>query len=113
MGTPAQKMGQYKGKMAKLWHESPMFWEARARCWVRTGVSKCEKCGVEVNSKLIEIDHIEPKSAPGQDPLDAALYASRLNCPSGKLQALCANCHHTKTGKENSKRVKREAPNVR
>lgn len=102
---PTQAAGYYKGKLSKLWHESPMFHEVKARCWVKTGVSKCEKCGNEVNSKLIEVDHINPKAAPGQDPLDIQLFASRLNCPASQLQALCENCHHSKTGGENSKRV--------
>lgn len=87
--------------------------EVMRRCWVRTGVSRCEKCGVEVNSKLIEVDHIEPKMAPGQDPLDIALFAARLNCPASGLQALCENCHRPKTGSENKRRIKRGTPNVR
>lgn len=102
---PTQAAGYYKGKLSKLWHESPMFHEAKARCWVRVGVSRCEKCKTEMDSRLLDIDHIEPKQAPGQDPLDIALFAARLNCPTSGLQALCKNCHNSKTGKENSKRV--------
>lgn len=78
--------------------------EVMKRCWVRTGVSRCEKCGLEINSKLIEVDHIEPKMAPGQDPLDLQLFAARLNCPASGLQALCEACHKPKTGGENRNR---------
>lgn len=111
MSTDLQSSGYYRGKLTRLWCESPMYHEAKRRAWVRTGVSKCEQCGIEVNSKLIEIDHIEPKMAPGQDPLDISLFAARLNCAAAKLRAICEDCHHKKTGIENSQRVKRR-PNV-
>jgi hypothetical protein len=45
MRTTAQRYGQYKGKLKKLWHESPMYWEAYNRAKVRPGVLRCEKCG--------------------------------------------------------------------
>jgi 5-methylcytosine-specific restriction endonuclease McrA len=102
---PSQAAGYYKGKLSKLWHESPMYHAAKARAWRRTGVSACEKCGTEMDSRLLDIDHIEPKQAPGQDPLDIALFAARLNCPVTGLQALCKGCHNPKTGLENSKRT--------
>jgi 5-methylcytosine-specific restriction endonuclease McrA len=104
MMTPIQASGFYRGKLSRIWHESPMFHTAKARAWVRTGVSKCENCGHEVNSKLVEVDHVEPKMAPGQDPLDIALFAARLNCPASGLQVLCETCHHIKTGGENKLR---------
>lgn len=58
-----------------------------------------------MDSRLLDVDHIEPKMAPGQDPLDIGLFAARLNCPASGLQALCKGCHNKKTGGENKKRV--------
>lgn len=105
--SPMAASGYYRGKLSRLWAESPMRHEVMKRCWVRTGVSRCEKCKLEINSKLIEVDHIEPKMAPGQDPLDIQLFAARLNCPASGLQALCEACHKPKTGSENKRRVKK------
>lgn len=106
MATPAQIYGNYRGKLSKLWKESPMYHEANARAFVRTGVRRCEKCSAEIHYKLAETDHIEPKMAPGQDPMNIALFAARLNCPATGLQVLCEACHRAKTGRENSKRTK-------
>lgn len=105
--SPGAGSQYYRGKLTRLWKESPMYHEARARAWVRTGVSRCEKCGTEMDSRLLDVDHIEPKMAPGQDPLDIALFAARLNCPSKGLQSLCSRCHRPKTGSENKRRVKK------
>jgi hypothetical protein len=102
--TPEQGSQYYRGKLTRLWKESPMYHAAKRRAWIKTGVSRCEKCGLNMDSRLLDIDHIEPKMAPGQDPLDIALFASRLNCPASGLQALCANCHRPKTGGENKLR---------
>jgi hypothetical protein len=104
MLSPTAAAGYYKGKLSKLWHESPMYHAAKARAWVRTGISRCEKCRTEMDSRLLDVDHIEPKAAPGQDPLDIALFAARLNCPVTGLQCLCKACHNPKTGAENTKR---------
>lgn len=83
-----------------------MYHEARARARISVGVSRCEKCGDQLDSRLLDVDHIEPKMAPGQDPLDIALFAARLNCPATGLQSLCSRCHRPKTGAENKRRVK-------
>jgi len=103
---PHAASAYYRGKLTRLWKESPMYHACRARCWRRTGVSACEKCGKELDSRLLDIDHIKPKLAPGQDPLDIALFAARLNCAASGLQALCSDCHHAKTGGENKQRTK-------
>lgn len=102
--TAAQTYGFYRAKLTKLWKESPMYHEAVARSFVSTGVRRCAKCGAEIHYKLIEVDHIEPKMAPGQDPFDIALFAGRLNCPSSGLQVLCEGCHRPKTTAENKQR---------
>lgn len=111
MATDAQTYGNYRGKLSKLWKESPMYHAAIARSFVRTGIRRCEKCSAEIHFKLVEVDHIEPKMAPGQDPFDIALFASRLNCPTDKLQVLCEACHRVKTGGENKKRTKKARGN--
>lgn len=81
-----------------------MYWEAYRRAWAATGLLKCESCASETNAKLIEMDHVEPIVAPGQDPADISLWAARLNCPASGLRALCEKCHRAKTGTENSQR---------
>lgn len=107
MQTEAQKYGNYRGKLTKLWRESPMYHDAMARAFVDIGVRRCEKCGNKIHYKLAEVDHIEPKMAPGQDPTDIALFAARLNCRAEGLQVLCEECHRAKTGKENKSRKRR------
>lgn len=115
MRTPAQKYGMYKGKLKKLWHESPMYWEAYNRAKVRPGILKCEKCGREQDARLMEIDHVRVCQRADRDlrgtPWDPGIYSLRVNCPSKFLQALCGACHDPKTVKENKQRakIKREA----
>ncbi len=104
--SAAQKLATYKRALRDAWHRCPMYWEAYNRAKVSPGVIKCERCGTNVNSKLMQMDHVQPVCAPGQDPADIALWAFRLNCPAAGLQALCESCHARKTGSENSKRVK-------
>jgi 5-methylcytosine-specific restriction endonuclease McrA len=105
--SPAQKMATYRNACRDLWHRSPMFWEAFRRDRVGPGVARCRSCGKDVDQRLTKMDHIEPVIAPGQDPLDAALWASRLNCTASGLQTLCDSCNGIKTGKENSQRGKK------
>ena len=106
--TPAQKLATYKRSLREIWHRSPIYWEVYNRAKKRPGVLGCEKCGRETDARLIEMDHVEPVTAPGQDPADIALWAFRLNAPASKIQALCEDCHKQKTSEENRKRVKRE-----
>ena len=119
MSTPAQKLGMYKGKLRKIWHESPMYWECYRRVRVAPGRLKCEKCGEVKDARLMEIDHIRPCQRQDRDlrgsEWDAAIYALRTNCPARFLQALCETCHIVKTAKENIRRakVKREGKSVR
>lgn len=107
--SPAQKLAWYKRSCRENWHKSPMYWEAYNRAKVRPGVLRCEDCRDEYDARLCEIDHKEPIVAPGQDPMDISLWATRLNCPAVGLQVLCETCHERKTSSENRKRVKREA----
>lgn len=103
----AQKLATYKRALRDAWHRSPMYWTAYNRAKVRPGIIKCEECGDEVDSRLFEMDHVEPVTAIGQDPADIALWAFRLNVPAEGLRALCEACHGKKTSGENRKRVKR------
>lgn len=105
--SPAQKMFVYKQSCRMLWRRSPMYWEARRRDRVGPNRALCRGCKNEVDQRLTVMDHIEPVVSPGQDPLDAALWASRLNCPSSGLQTLCDDCNGKKTGAENKLRTKR------
>ncbi len=102
--TPAQKLAAYKRALRDAWHRSPMYWESYNRNKIEPGVIKCDECGRPTNSKLIEMDHVEPVCAIGQDPANIALWVFRLNCSSTGLRPLCENCHQSKTTAENSKR---------
>lgn len=104
--SPAQKMATYKQACRDLWKRSPMYWAARKRDWIGPNVALCRGCANGVDQRLTVMDHIEPIIAPGQDPLDAALWASRLNCPAAGLQTLCDVCNRKKTGGENKLRTK-------
>jgi|SRR6185437_8505343 len=105
--SDAQKLATYKRMLRDAWHRSPMYWAAYNRAKSRPGIINCERCGHETDSRLMEMDHIEPIVVPGSDAADIALWAFRLNCPASGLQALCEACHGSKTAAENRKRVKR------
>lgn len=107
--SPAQKLAWYKRSCRENWHKSPMYWGAYNNAKISPGRLGCAGCGREEDARLCEIDHKEPVLAPGQDPMDISLWAARLNCAASGLQVLCEDCHKSKTGNENRKRVKREA----
>lgn len=83
-----------------------MYWAAYNRNKIEPGVIRCDECKTPTNSKLIEMDHVQPVCAIGQDPANIALWAFRLNCPSDQLRPLCEGCHTEKTSAENRKRKK-------
>lgn len=105
--TPAQKLATYKRSLRDAWHRSPMYWSAYNRNKIEPGVIRCDECQKPTNSKLIEMDHVHPVCAVGQDPTNIALWAFRLNCESGQLRPLCEGCHGKKTSAENRKRGKK------
>lgn len=100
------RYGWYKGKLKRLWSESPMKWEAYARAKIKTGLVKCEGCSAATHWKMVEIDHIDSVVPADKelDPTDIATYAFRLNCPASKLQVLCEQCHQKKSAAENLRR---------
>jgi 5-methylcytosine-specific restriction endonuclease McrA len=87
-----------------------MFWpgrlEAKRRCKVlnKTGWWKCELCKQE--REKIQIDHINPVVLPSVGFVDWNVYIASKFVEANQLQALCVDCHRTKTKAEN--KIRRE-----
>lgn len=72
---------------------------------------KCNVCGKWADQKNISIDHIIPvipetgfpTNPDGSD--DFTTFINRLFCKDENLQAICDECHHTKTQTERKERA--------
>ena len=73
---------------------------------------KCPKCKKMVPAYLMEVDHEEPLIPVGStlDDMSWDQVIDGLWCDERKLQALCGECHDTKTQAENAerRRIKKE-----
>ena len=78
---------RYIGRLVKRWK-------------LRKG---CSLCGFKAeHSCQLDIDHIEPKRAAGNDrqAINTSWSKKRLKAELSKCQVLCANCHRLKTFKD-------------
>lgn len=87
-------------RFSRFWHPSKVVLD-RAR--IARGVYQCSSCSKIVGPKEIKIDHIEPV-VPLQGFTTWDDFINRLFCDETGLQAICKDCHKTKTDKENSDR---------
>ncbi len=87
-----------------IWY-SESFTLAKNKAKISYGLYQCESCGAMV--KDIEIDHIDPVVPIDVKTSDLSLdeYYSNLFCDPENLQAICNNCHTTKTDLENKARL--------
>lgn len=84
----------------------PPRYKAANKSKVARGLYQCNICKKEVRAKDKELDHVTPVVDPilGWQGFDS--YIERLYCEEEGFQTLCPDCHHIKTGKEQSVRVK-------
>lgn len=73
---------------------------------VSRGIYTCNVCKKEVRAKDKELDHIEPVVDPTVGWVSFDSFIERLYCNENGFQTICLDCHHKKTGKEQSKRMK-------
>jgi len=120
--------GQLISAIKRVWHRNPVriavlkATEVREYGTKKDGTRRakpyvfytCAACGAlakQQKSKThprINVDHIEPV-VPIDRPLDSwDEYIERLFCDMSNLQALCDNCHDTKTQEENHARRQAE-----
>lgn len=64
---------------------------------------RCAGCNGEFTSTNIAVDHIAPVVDPKVGFVDWNTFIDRLFCTEDNLQALCTECHSTKTKKERAK----------
>lgn len=87
-----------------IWY-SEAFKTCKNKSKISYGLFQCEACAAIV--KDIAIDHIDPVVPIGTQTADLSLddYFKNLFCEADNLQALCDNCHSTKTDLENKARL--------
>lgn len=93
-----------KSHIRKIWRWS----QARRDCLKSKTCFTCNK-----RKTKLYADHVDPVTDPLHGFVDWNTYIDRMF--NGKLQALCSDCHSTKTKRENAerRRIKKEnAKNV-
>ncbi len=77
------------------------YWPPRNECLknsrTRPGYHKCSSCELEVHYKEIKADHISPVVSPTDGFVDWNTYIERLLCPIENWNAICYNCHDSKS----------------
>lgn len=68
--------------------------------------SRCAQCKTMVPTYKLEVDHIDPVIPIGETLEDQSWdqVVDRVWCDERLLQALCEDCHSTKTSAENAER---------
>ncbi len=67
---------------------------------------QCNVCGLEFTNKDMEVDHIKPIINPKTGFKDWNQFVKNLFCDSDNLQAICKECHKTKTKAEKATKTK-------
>jgi ATP adenylyltransferase len=94
MGICDQSIASYlEARGEAIWNHRrrghrPISGSIRYQVLVRAG-SRCEACGVSNDERMLEVDHIEPKSLGGKDEIE-------------NYQALCYSCNAAKRNTDNT-----------
>lgn len=79
----------------KVWRFSPLRTEVKARCRVKIGVYRCEKCRKLTDH--VDIDHKIPAVDPVLGWQGYNIFIERLFCSVDNLWGLCLRCHDRKS----------------
>lgn len=106
-GLSSKDILKIRQAIRQIWHRSYPRRLCVKRATNSDGFFCCEKCNKIVPK--IFIDHIIPLGSLEGD------FLARLFCPSTMLQALCKQCHNTKTKGERIKggRIKAKVQSMR
>lgn len=93
-----------KGALRRASVRWPARNEALVRARVERGKYKCEICHDLFQRQYIELDHIEPVISLKDGFVDWNTYIERLLPEAEGFQAICKNCHASKTAMEDMMR---------
>lgn len=92
-GWNPKDVTKLRNAIRQVWSWSQPARLVRARCLLKNGFSKCEKCRKTVPK--IFVDHIQVMGS-----IFGEGYIERMGAPSTELQGLCKKCHDAKTALE-------------
>lgn len=99
---------RFKGFITSALRRASSRWAPKYTCKKKARVARntyvCAQCHRKVGNKDIKIDHINPVVDPEMGFQTWDIFIERLFVELEGYQAICKDCHHTKTQLERKKR---------